>query len=168
MIKKIQTIEEKKNILEECKRLVLKNMKDSYSLIEYWDGEKTMVTPEKHFKNIIQWCKDNIYSTIWSNQKSSKMTFKTSYGAKHECERKLKCYVANNWMKLAMIYAGFEVCDSYCIEYKTDYVSKSPIDANEILTNHINFIVRKPKEYTGRIIYSCISDYYKELEYINN
>lgn len=136
----------KREALNKCKELVLDNMKnDANHLIKEWDGVKCNVTPEKHFENIVNWCKNNIVSTIWSHQKSSKYTWNTSYGAKHACEKKLKCYVANNWMKLAMIYAGLEVCDTKCVDYETGHVDKNPILLSDIITNNQNFIVRVPR-----------------------
>ena len=150
--------------LNKCKELVLNDMKnDSHCLIESWDGVKCNVTPEEHFNNIIEWCRTKIKSYVWSCHKSTKYTWQTSYGAKHECERKLKCYVANNWMKMAMICAGCEVCNINCIDYETGYVNKMPIKLSDIITNNQNFIVRKPKDPINLEYMIC--DWTYELKY---
>ena len=147
-------------ILNKCYDLVIQNMKES-GLIKKWDGEYTNITAEKHFENIVQWCKDNIKSKTWSYNSSSKDGFSTSYGAKHKCEKKLKCYVANNWMKLAMIFSGLEVCDR---EY---VVNKRPVLFHDILTNRINFICRRLPNDPYTIKYNCLFNYEpEELKYI--
>lgn len=157
-------VKNKREALEKCKELVLNDMKGH---IGYWDGKKYDITPEEHFQNIIDWCRDKIMSKVWSNRKGSRLTFSTSYGAKHNCERDLKCYVANNWMKLAMIYAGLEVAiitneytdinDKYCY-------SIEKIKISDILTNHINFIVRNP--IAKKDIKIMISDFTEKIELI--
>lgn len=147
--------------LELCKELVLKDMPGQ---IGSWHGERFDITPEEHFENIIQWCKNNMTSKIWSHQPSAKHQCDTSYGAKHKCERELKCYVANNWMKLAMIYAGLEVCHVKNVDYNTGHVEKEPIQLCDILTNNQNFIYRFKKD--NEIKYDCITEYCKyELKY---
>lgn len=159
-------IDNKKEALEKCKELVLNNMKnDNNGLIQEWDGKKCNVTPEEHFNNIVDWCKNNIKSTIWSCHDSAKYTWYTSYGAKHACERKLKCYVANNWMKMAMILAGLEVRHINCVDYETGYVDKQPIKLSDIITNTENFIVRVPKNKIN--INEMIRDWTYELKYNN-
>jgi len=156
------TVKNKIEALAKCKELVLKNMRDEYCLIEYWDGQLCNVTPEEHFNNIVNWCKNHIKSTIWSCQRSAKSLFYTSYGAKHECERKLKCYVANNWMKVAMIYAGLEIVNDDC-EDSTGYVCKQPVILSELLDNSKNFIVRVPRKKID--LDKMICDYTKPLIY---
>lgn len=166
MIKKyfVNELGSKKAVLEKCKELVLDDMKnESHFLIESWDGKPTNVTPEEHFENIVNWCKTKIKSTIWSCHKSSKNAFCTSYGAKHRCESQLKCYVANNWMKMAMICAGLEVCNDKCVDFDTGHVSKMPIIPSDIITNTQNFIVRVPKKEVD--IEKLISDWTYELKY---
>ena len=151
-------------VLEKCKELVLNDMKyDSHCLIESWDGYPTNVTPEEHFENIINWCINNIKSTIWSCHDSAKYTWNTSYGAKHRCEKSLQCYVANNWMKMAMICAGLDVRNVKCVDFETGYVNKSPIIPSDIITNTQNFIVRVPKNKVD--IDDLISDRTYELKY---
>lgn len=154
----------KKDVIEKCKELVLNDMRnDSNCLIQEWDGQKCNVTPEEHFENIVAWCINNIKSTIWSCHDSAKYTWYTSYGAKHACERKLKCYVANNWMKMAMICAGLEVCHINCVDKDSGRVYKSPIIISDILTNDQNFIVRVPKAKID--INEQFSDWTYELKY---
>lgn len=155
-------------VLNQCKQLVLDNMKES-GLIKQWDGIPTHITPEQHFNNIVNWCKDNIKSHVWSSHDSNKCGFRTSYGAKHKCERDLKCYVANNWMKLAMILSGLEVCNYDCIDSETDRVYNRPVSFQDILTNNINFICRR-KMYTNsnQMHYRCIYPYAPDnLKYIS-
>lgn len=159
----VSEIGSKRKALEMCKELVLDDMKNaSRVLIESWDGRPCSVTPEEHFNNIVQWCRDNIKSTIWSCQSSAKSCY-TSYGFKHKCERKLKCYVANNWMKMAMICAGLEVRHCNCVDYETGYVEKQPIILSDIITNAENFIVRVPRHKLE--IDNMISDWTYELKY---
>lgn len=162
----ISEIGSKIDVLNKCKELVLDNMKNECNhLIQEWDGIKCNVTPEEHFDNIVNWCRNNIVSTIWSHQPSAKYTWNTSYGAKHLCERKLKCYVANNWMKMAMICAGLEVCHKNCVEFETGRVYKSPLIASHIITNTENFIVRVPKDRVN--IDNLLADWTYELKYSN-
>ena len=148
--------------LEECKKIVLDDMSNSSRcLIEEWDGEKCNVTPEEHFNDIVEWCRNNIKSSIWSfHRKSTRYTWITSYGAKHRCESQLRCYVANNWMKLAMIYAGLEVTNDKNIDYDGKLL-KTGIRLDEILTNSINFICRKSNKSPKNFISSIT----KELNY---
>lgn len=133
------------NALDECKKIIINDINTS-GLCKEWDSIPCNVTAEEHFEHIVDWCKKTIKSTIWSCHESSKNTFFTSYGAKHTCEKKLKCYVSNNWMKLAMIYAGLEVCNVNCIDYDNNRVNKMPICISDILTYKTNFIVRVPKD----------------------
>lgn len=154
----------KKAALEKCKELVLNDMRnDSHCLIEQWDGKPCNVTPEEHFDNIVNWCKTHIKSTIWSCQPSAKSTFWTSYGAKHRCESYLKCYVANNWMKVAMLYAGLEIRHKKCVDYDTGYVSKNQIILSDLVTNNQNFIVRATKNKID--LDDIICDWTYELKY---
>lgn len=144
--------------LELCKELVLKNMKES-KLIEEWDSKKCKVTPEEHFDNIVKWCKEHIVSYVWSHRTGSKYNWDTSYGAKHVCERELKCYVGNNWIKLAMIYAGIEVCSTKYVDKENGKVEKRPVELWEVLCDDINFICRFKDD--NKIKYNCISEYSK-------
>ena len=164
MIKHLKTQDDYIKELELCKSLVIKNIEESH-LCDSWDGIPTNITPEDHFWNIVKWC-GKLKSTIWSsNRTSTKYNFITSYGAKHECERALKCYVANNWMKLAMIYAGLEVCNANCVDYDSGKLHKIPVKWEDILINSENFIFRrKPKEHYSEAVivhddYNCIKYY---------
>jgi len=154
MENKLSTFIEVKSInegLEECKKLVLENIKTSNCPV-HWDGTVREISPEEQFDNIVNWCKENIKSPVWSHQDSAKYTWHTSYGAKHRCESKLKCYVANNWMKLAMIYAGLEVANGYFINYETGRLDSTGIRLDEILTNTVNFVCRKSKKDPEKFI----------------
>ena len=89
--------------------------------------------------------------------------------AKHKCERDLKSYVANNWMKLAMILSGLEVCTSDCVDFETGKVYNRPVSFQDILTNNINFICRR-KMYTNfnQMHYRSIYPYAPDnLKYIS-
>ena len=128
--------------LKECKELVIKNIEETNCPVQ-WDGSIKEIPAEKQFENIVEWCRQNIKSTIWSHNKSAKYTWETSYGAKHRCESQLKCYVANNWMKLAMIYSGLEVANTYFVNRDTGRLEGLGIRLDEILTNTENFICRR-------------------------
>lgn len=156
--KELKTLEDYQVALEKCKELVIKDIKESH-LCDQWDGMPTNVTPEEHFQNIVDWCNENIKSTIWSIHNSSKCGFYTSYGAKHKCERDLKCYVGNNYIKLAMIYAGLEVCNRRMVDNDTEYVYKSQVKWQDILTNSENFICRRNKKDYSSIKWECLCPY---------
>lgn len=154
----------KQTALDKCKMIILDDMKnESNCLIQSWDGKPCDVTAEEHFNNIVEWCKTHFKNIAWSHHKSSKLFYSTSYGFKHNCERDLKCYVANNWMKMAMICAGLEVCNCKYVDYETGRVEKTPILLSDILTNSINFIVRKPRKPIN--IEYMIADWTYELKY---
>ena len=160
----INELGDKKAALEKCKQLVLNDMMyESACLIKFWDGMPCNVTAEQHFNNIVEWCKQHLTSYVWSNHRSSKMAYNTSYGFKHACERALKCYVANNWMKMAMICAGLEVRNCNCVDYETGYVEHAPILLSDIITNNQNFIVRVPRKHID--IEKMIADWTYELKY---
>lgn len=146
--------------LNKAKELVINNIKESH-LCDSWDGQPTNVTAEEHFQHIIDWCNNNIKSTIWScHKKSTKQSFYTSYGAKHSCERDLQCYVANNWMKLAMIFSGLEVCNDKR-EDDNGRVWYGPVTWQSILVNCENFICRRSrnKEDYNTIKYNCLCEW---------
>lgn len=143
--------------IEYAKELVIKDMTEMN--LSYWD-RSDVVNPEEHFNNIVNWCKENVYRKVWSNKKSVKYGWSYSYGAKHRCEDKLKCYVANNWIKLAMIYAGLDVAvedmlfDDYC---------KPTIQ--DCLTNHINFVCKRQYKKSISDVIDVIGDNYKNIQY---
>ena len=147
--------------IEHAKNEVIKNM-ETYEL-KHWETNET-ITPDEHFNNIVKWCEDNIYHWVWSNKKSVKYGWSNSYGAKHYCERTLKRYVANNWIKVAMIYAGLEVC---CLDdmfpYDDNLVYKPTI--MEFLIDENNFICRKPKN-KNKLLSDIICVMGKEYEYV--
>lgn len=161
MEKKI-IIDDVKANLDLCRNLILKNIETS-GLIESFDGELCTVTPKEHYNNIVAWCKKHLHTPIWSDKKSCKLTSSTSYGFKHQCERDLKCYVANNWMKMAMIDAGLEVKKLTGTCYNGEY-GRSNIMLSDIITNKINFIVRTPPKSTY-IIFDSIEPISYELYY---
>ena len=159
MIKKLKKENDYIEALEQYKSLIINNIKES-KLCEKWDGLPTNITPEEHFNNIITWCDANIKSRIWSDKSSSKNGFRTSYGAKHKCEKDLKCYVANNWMKLAMIYSGLEVT------YNRLEKDGDKINIQDICENSINFICRRNLNNYYGIKYKCLSEYFdNKLKY---
>lgn len=166
-MEKLNTANEYYVILNRCRQMVLDNMKES-GLIEKWDGLPTCVTPEQHLNNIVKWCNENIKSYVWSNHKSNKCGFRTSYGAKHKCEKDLQCYVANNWMKLAMILSGLEVCCGDCIDFETGKVYNKPVSFQDILTNSVSFICRRKMYANAENMHlNCIYPYVpEELKYI--
>lgn len=61
---------------------------------------------EDFLKKIRSWCASNVTNSKWSNV-DPRAKSKTTYGLKHECERDLDRYVANNWMKVALYLEGF-------------------------------------------------------------
>ena len=150
--------------LEKCKKLVLKDIEEQNCPV-HWDGTVREISPTTQFNEIVNWCIYNIKTKAWSYRKSSSVPWSTSYGAKHKCERDLQCYVANNWMKLAMIYAGLDVCDDRLIE--DGHLMRSPVKYDDILTNHVNFVVRCPDNTEPyNIRYNCLSPYInKNLKY---
>lgn len=131
------------NQLNTARKLVIENINKCKGLIESWDGEPTNVTPEEHYEHIVEWAKTHIKNKAWSS--SSTQSWRngaTSYGAKHECERDLKCYVANNWMKMAMIDAGLDVTYRTSVDYETGKVYREKIFLSDVLKNSVNFIFR--------------------------
>lgn len=151
--------------LNKARKLVLEDIRTGLGgLFESWDGTPTNVTPEIHYKNIVNWVNENIKNKAWSNTKT--MRYKhgvTSYGAKHDCERDLRCYVANNWMKMAMIDAGLDLAKYDDVDYDTGRLYRSKIDCTDILTNTVNMIFRVSRNCDMRS--KWIEDYDEELEY---
>lgn len=127
--------------LNECRRLVIENIK-AVNYPAPWDGEIKDISPEQQYENIVEWCRSKIKNVAWSHNDSARTTFHTSYGAKHQCERQLKCFVANNWMKMAMIDAGLEVNSVNNISYETGRTIGYGVRLDEILTNSENFVCR--------------------------
>lgn len=148
--------------LDKCRQLVIENIRET-NYPAPWDGEVKDISPEQQYNNIVRWCKTNIKNITWSHNDSARLTFKTSYGAKHRCEQALKCYVANNWMKMAMIDAGLEVNSTKNVSYETGRVGMFGVRLDQILTNSENFICRVKNnnehpqilDYTRPIKYCC-------------
>ena len=111
-----------------------------------WDGNTYDISGEQQYENIKIWCVNRVRNKAWSHNKSCLNSI-TSYGLKHECERDLKCYVANNWMKMALIDAGFEVANRKDVEPTSGKLYRQPISINDILDGGVNFIFRQPKEF---------------------
>lgn len=130
--------------LNKARELVLENMRTSaYHLIQTWDGMPTNVTPERHYNDIVNWVKEHVKNKAWSYAKTVRYRHgATSYGAKHDCERDLRCYVANNWMKMAMIDAGLDLARVYDVDDDTGKIYRTKIDCTDILTNGVNLIFR--------------------------
>ena len=63
---------------------------------------------KKFLSEIRSWCSRSVTNGKWSNVDPSAKSV-TTYGLKHECERDLDRYVANNWMKAALYLEGFPI-----------------------------------------------------------
>lgn len=131
--------------LAEARQLVINNINETNVPVE-WDGNTYDISAKQQYENIKLWCVNRVKNKAWSHNKSC-INSVTSYGLKHECERDLKCYVANNWMKMALIDSGFEVANIKDIEFNSGRLYRTSIFINDILTNHINFIYRLPKDF---------------------
>lgn len=131
--------------IELCRSLILNEMKRRNASFNYWNGEHFDRDPQEHYSNIVNWCKTNLKNKCWSSCKTVwRRQSMTSYGAKHECEIDLHGYVAENWMKMAMIDAGLDVCSELCIYYSKRLV-REKVHFTEILANGIHFFYRQPK-----------------------
>lgn len=120
------------NIVKECKPIILKD-------IEYMLECNDSIDK---YTQICVWVFKNLKRKTWSHL--AKTGCKASYGFKHRCEQELGFYVANNWMKLAMIENGLDVCDSNYIDFETGrLLSHCPPTSSDLLDNSINFIYRK-------------------------
>jgi len=136
----ITKIEEK---LNKTRELVLENIRMSANVIDTWDGIPTNVTPESHYNDIVNWAKERVKNKAWSYARTVRYAHgATSYGAKHDCERDLRCYVANNWMKMAMIDAGLDLAKADDVDDETNKIYRTKIDCTDILTNSVNLIFR--------------------------
>ena len=103
---------------------------------------------------IIEWIKNNVQNEIWSDKKSSykKSPSRTTYGLKHVIESELdkngrvqiyNGYCANNWVKLALIELGFDVC--YCHDDSRDWNEEYQnwiTKPEYVLDNSVNYIWR--------------------------
>lgn len=94
------------------------------------------------YKEIYDWVEKNLTRKTWSHH--AKMGWRLSYGLKHRCEEELGFYVGNNWIKLAMIENGLDVCNSCYIDSETGKLHYHLFPtADEVLNNSISFIYRK-------------------------
>lgn len=115
--------------------------------IEEWKG------PKVSYDFILGWISEHVSNSIWSDKKSSRKytPSMTSYGLKHVIELNGKCnwsdyqgYCANNWVKLALIELGFDICyemddtKDWCEDYQ-----KWITEPKYVLDNSVNYIFRK-------------------------
>lgn len=121
-----------KKIIEHCKPIILKDVEYMLECNDSIDK----------YTQICVWVFKNLTRKTWSHH--AKMGWSASYGLKHRCEDDLGFYVANNWIKLAMIENGLDVCDANCVDYETGKLStKRKPTSEDVLNNSINFIYRK-------------------------
>jgi len=119
-------------IIEHCKPIILKD-------IEYMLECNDSIDK---YTEICGWVFKNLTRKTWSHH--GKSGWRLSYGLKHRCEDDLGFYVANNWIKLAMLENGLDVLDANCIDYYTGKLTfQYTITEKEVLDNSISFIYRK-------------------------
>ena len=121
-----------KEIIEHCTPIVIKEIRDMLECNN----------PMYRYQLICDWVEDNLTRKTWSHH--GKSGWRLSYGLKHRCEDDLGFYVANNWIKLAMLENGLDVLDANCIDYYTGKLTfQYTITEKEVLDNSISFIYRK-------------------------
>lgn len=108
-------------------------------------NQQSGITPYELFDKIVNWCRLNIKNKKWSHNRLSGSRFANSYGAKHICQREIGYYVANNWMKAAMIAAGLMVTDIRNVN-EDNRVTYKPVTFADIFATHCNFICRVKPE----------------------
>ena len=122
----------RKEIIEHCTPIVIEEIRNMLEC----------TNPMYRYQLICDWVEDNLTRKTWSHK--GKSGWRLSYGLKHRCEDDLGFYVANNWIKLAMLENGLDVLDANCIDYYTGKLSfQYTITEKEVLDNTISFIYRK-------------------------
>lgn len=121
-----------------------------YVILKEIEKDNPGKNPEELFEEIITWCKKNCTNTLWSHNKISRARSIESYGLKRICERELRKagimrYVANNWLKLALIAAGLDVTAFNNVS-RDNRLTYRPVIRPEILNNSVNFIWRVKPE----------------------
>lgn len=130
-----------------CRDIVISNIQDVNCPV-YWDGKVREVPAKEQYDIIKEWCRNRVKNIQWSHHDRKGNLGYTTYGLKHTCERDLKSYVANNWIKMALIDIGIEVTNVDNVDSDSNrLLYKGPIDIEDILVNSENFIYRRPKDF---------------------